>query len=192
MPYAQSRYLPDIADNERVCLVLRQHWFVLASRISFWVIFAALLLLADGMLKTGLPELAAGRYAAIATIIKSSLLILTLLGIFLSWTMYYLNVQIITNKRIIDIDQVSLLHHETNELHMQKVEDVTTNIKGPLANFLDYGNVTIQTAGEKENFVFENVLHPHDVAKIILDLYEKVAPISADKDQTPIPKDPPA
>jgi hypothetical protein len=89
--------------------------------------------------------------------------------------MYYLNVQIVTNERIVDIDQSGLLRHETSELHMQKIEDVTTEIVGPMANFFNYGNIYVQTAGERNKFSFESVANPHGLAKAILELYERAS-----------------
>lgn len=178
MPFSTRAFLPEIDDNEQIYVVLRQHWIILASRLLVWLIFIAIILIVDGLLKTYVVQLYAGKTGIVLSIIRSSFLILTALGIFMSWAMYYLNVQVVTNKRIIDIDQKSLLRHETSELHLQKVEDVKTEIKGLLENFLDFGNITIQTAGEKENFVFESVPRPHEITRLILDLYEKVAPVS--------------
>src|SRR3989338_6513153 len=86
--------------------------------------------------------------------------------------MYYLNVQIITNQRIVDITQDSLIHHTISELHLSNIEDVTAEVKGLFGTFLDYGNVYVQTAGAAERFVFDRVPNPTAVTKMILDLYE--------------------
>lgn len=176
-PFATKSFLPDLSDNEEVYLVIREHWIVLAGRLFFWFIFAAVVLLAHGAIQQYLPALAVGNAGTLLSIVRSALIIQAVLGMYLAWVMYYLNVEIITNERIIDIDQKSLLSHQTSELHLHKVEDVTTDIKGPLQNLLDFGTVYVQTAGEKERFVFPAVPHPHEVTKIILDLYEKVAPV---------------
>ncbi len=87
--------------------------------------------------------------------------------------MYYLNIQIITSLRIVDIDQVGLFSHTIAELHIDKIEDVTSETKGVLGTMFDYGNVFVQTAGTKERFQLDNIPHPGQVEKIILDLYEK-------------------
>lgn len=176
MPLSDQTSL--LEPDEQVYVVLREHWFMLASRLLVWVVFVAVILVVDGFLKTYAAALYGGKVGVILSILRSTLLLLAALGVFMTWAMYYLNVQIITNKRIIDIDQKSVLRHETSELHLQKVEDVSTEIKGLLQNFLDFGNVIIQTAGEKEKFIFETVAHPNAITRLILDLYEKVAPVS--------------
>jgi len=88
--------------------------------------------------------------------------------------MYYLNIQIITNQRVVDITQHSLVHHMISELHLSRIEDVTAEVSGVLGTFLDYGDVFVQTAGETERFVFHNVANPQRIEKIILDLYEQL------------------
>lgn len=95
-------------------------------------------------------------------------------GIFTIWIIYYLNYQVVTSERIVDVDQRTLLYHTLAELNLGALEDVTVEIQGILATFFDFGNVYIQTAGTKRNFEFENIPNPHAVAKLILDLYEKL------------------
>jgi hypothetical protein len=38
---------------------------------------------------------------------------------------------------------------------------------------IDFGDIFIQTAGEKQRFVFQNIPHPNQVAKLILELAEE-------------------
>ena len=72
------------------------------------------------------------------------------------------------------MDQGNLLLHTTSELHLSQVQDVTAEIKGFFGNIFDYGNVYIQSAGAKVQFECDHVPNPHAVAKLILDLYEKI------------------
>ena len=98
------------------------------------------------------------------------------LGLLTIWVIYYLNVHIITNERVVDITQPGILHHTISELHLSRVQDATAEIKGFLHTFLDYGNVYLQTAGETERFVFSEIPNPTKVEKLILDLYEQLPP----------------
>ena len=95
-------------------------------------------------------------------------------GLFIIWALYYLNFQIVTDKRVVDIDQKTILRHVTSELNLEEVQDVSAVIKGIGGNFMNYGTVFVQTAGERENFEFENIPDPNGVAKLILDLQEKL------------------
>ena len=88
--------------------------------------------------------------------------------------MYYLNVQIITDRRIVDISQEGLFSHVVSELHIAKIEDATSQTHGILGTLFGYGNVYIQTAGTVERFEFNNVPNPSSIEKLVLDLYEQL------------------
>jgi len=86
---------------------------------------------------------------------------------------YWLDVFILTDKRILDIDQHGLFSRTVSELRLYRAQDVTAEVKGMLHSIIDYGNVYVQTAGEIERFQFEDVPHPNHVAKLILELAEE-------------------
>ncbi|MFH1838842.1 MAG: hypothetical protein ABH820_00955, partial [Patescibacteria group bacterium] len=56
---------------------------------------------------------------------------------------------------------------------LHRVQDVTSEIRGFLHNILDYGFVHIQTAGQQQRFEFEEIAHPNEVAKEIMELVEE-------------------
>lgn len=160
--------------DEKVFLVLRQHWIIPGMKFFFWGAFIILIMLTENLIRANIPYFATGRPLLALEIVRSMLLLLGLLGLLIVWTLYYLNVQVITNERIIDVSQKSLLHNDTSELHLDRCQDVTTEVQGFLGNLFDYGNVRVQTAGEQENFIFSYIPHPQSVAKTVLELYEKV------------------
>lgn len=86
---------------------------------------------------------------------------------------YWLDVFIVTDKRILDIDQHGLFSRTVSELRLYRAQDVTAEVKGMLHSLIDYGDVYVQTAGEVERFKFEDVPHPNHVAKLILELAEE-------------------
>jgi uncharacterized membrane protein YdbT with pleckstrin-like domain len=92
------------------------------------------------------------------------------LFLFQSFIDYYLDIFIITSHRIIDIEQHGLFGRTTSELLLDRIQDVSSEVRGFMHTVLDYGNVEVQTAGEQEHFVFVNVPHPTHVAKRILEL----------------------
>ena len=135
----------------------------------------AVVLAGSAFLKSNFIILSSGKGEIFFNIVISAFLILTALGLLIVWTMYYLNVQMVTNERIIDINQKSIIHHETTEFSLGKVQDVTTEINGVLANFFGYGNVFVQTAGTEQNFTFDHVASPHKIAKTVLALTSKAS-----------------
>jgi len=86
---------------------------------------------------------------------------------------YYLDIYIVTNKRIVSINQNGFFRREIAELHLHQVQDVEAKVEGFYQTMLHFGTIYIQTAGERENFVFQDVPHPYTLAKKIVELHEQ-------------------
>jgi hypothetical protein len=174
MSYFRRHYIfPGQQENEQIYLVIRQHPIVIAGQALFSLLFLAIYIGGTIMLKKYLPANVDESFLHMINLIKDLYLMFLLLGTFIAWVVYYLNVQIVTNQRVVDITQNGLLNHTVSELDLDHIEDVTTEVKGLLQTAFNYGDVFVQTAAEKERFVFSNVPRPADVQKLILDLYEK-------------------
>ncbi len=165
---------PGQQENETIHMVLRPHWFIFFLKFLSWLLFAAILILIDWAINQYAPNLKNTVLTDFLNLFKSVYLLFLMLGLLILWIMYYLNMQIITNERIVDVTQKSLLHHTISELNLTNIEDVTAEVRGVFGTFLDYGSVYVQTAAETERFVFDNVPNPAAVEKMILDLYEKL------------------
>jgi hypothetical protein len=165
---------PGQQDDERICLVIRRHWSIFARHFLTWLVFVAVLLASHYAISQYLPGLLLEPQVQIVNLAETVYLMFLILSLLIMWTIYYLNVQIITSERVVDITQKSLLIHTISELSLNRIQDVTAEVHGFLETFLDYGNVYLQTAGETERFVFNNVGNPTKVAKTILDLYDQL------------------
>jgi hypothetical protein len=160
--------------DEKICLVLREHWAVLLAKVGLWFVMLVLYLVYDYALLYYAPEYIPAAYLPLLEVLRIIYLMFLSLGLFIIFTLYYLHSHIITNERIVTIEQRSLLHHTISELHLNQIQDVTAEVHGLPENLLDFGDVFIQTAGETERFLFHNVPNPTRVTKLILDLYEQV------------------
>jgi hypothetical protein len=160
-------------ENEKIYLVIRQHWFVLFVRFFFLSVMAGLLtfvwIWSEKTLGSGLPDLA----ILILDLLYFSAMLALLLGAFLVGVFYYLHLQIITDMRMVDVDQISLFRRNVSEIFIENVEEPTSRAHGFLATVFDYGDVTVQTSGAQIEFVFERVPYPEAIKKLILDLYER-------------------
>ncbi|MFA7253223.1 MAG: PH domain-containing protein [Patescibacteria group bacterium] len=112
-------------------------------------------------------------FAGNIAVICSSIYFLVILGIeFYGFIDFYLDVDIVTDRRIVDITQGGLFKRSIAELHLREVQDVHAKVHGFFPTMLNYGDVVIQTAGERANFIFSSVPDPYSVAKRIIDLHE--------------------
>lgn len=169
-----KQLFPGQQPDERVYLLTRQHWIILAKQIAIWLVFVAVLLLIDPLLEATIPFFLESPFVEILKLFKTIYLMYLIAGLFALWIQYDLNYQIVTNERLVDVDQINLLNHTTSELHMENIEDVTAEIRGVWGTLFNYGTIYVQTAGQKTFFEFNNIPNPHRVAKLILDLYERL------------------
>ncbi|MBI4363548.1 MAG: hypothetical protein HY545_01735 [Candidatus Doudnabacteria bacterium] len=179
----EKTLFPGQQEGEKIYLIIRQHWFVLVLKLLAWALFVAILLVGDGLIKQYAPQILVSPYIEIYNLIKSIYLMFLMLGLLILWVIYYLNIQIITNERIVDITQTSLIRHTISELHLNRLQDVTAEVHGFFETFLDFGNVYVQTAGETVRFEFTKVANPTAIEKLILDLYDQLPPEDKTKGQ---------
>ena len=86
---------------------------------------------------------------------------------------YYLDNWVITNDRLISIEQKGLFARSVSELDLYRIQDANSEIKGLFGTLFNYGNLYVQTAGEKELFVLKNIPDPHTIRERLLDLAEE-------------------
>ncbi len=167
------RLFPSQLDNEVVYLVVRQHPFILFIRLVIWAFFASALVAFQHFGPQKIPGLFEGTLGKYISLAEQVYLLILLLGLFLILIIYYLTIQIITDIRVVDVDQSGLFSHTVSELHIDKIEDVTSKTTGIFGTIFNYGDVFVQTAGTIERFEFDDVPNPAAIEKLILDLYEQ-------------------
>lgn len=95
--------------------------------------------------------------------------------LFVQWTNYYLDVWYVTDKRIIDVEQKSLFNREISNLRFDRIEDVSLEVSGIIANMLGFADIHVQTASEdSKNFVMKNANHPERVKRIVFSQHNVV------------------
>lgn len=83
---------------------------------------------------------------------------------------YSFNIFIITNQRIIDIDQHGFFSRTVSETIYEKIQDVSFKIKGIMRTIFHYGDIIIQTAGSQANIELHGVKDPAKVQQAIIDI----------------------
>lgn len=87
--------------------------------------------------------------------------------IVVEFTIWYFNVGLVTNKRIIDLDISGILFKHVSETKLNLVEDVSYSQVGAVRSIFNYGDVLIQTAAEYKNFEFDRAPEPAKIVAII-------------------------
>lgn len=175
LPVTQShQYLhalcfrPDVrfetqAPDEEVILVLRAHPITQLPWIFNTIVFSVALVL----LNFFLPLVLLPNQIIFANI---ALVFFILAYAFYNFLVWFFNVGIVTNRRIIDIDFSDILFKEITEARLNRVEDITSKGGDFFETFFNYGDVFIQTAGTELNIEFHNIPNPADIVRTIDDL----------------------
>ena len=169
-----------LTTDEDIVLVIREDIIVMVYRaLRYILIFTALLIV-----RILFGSVADTAIVAFYDLLFYSILALILVLFAYQFHNYYLSLQIVTNKRLIDVDQRGIFSREVNELPIEKIEDVTHKQTGLLQSLFNYGTISVQSAAEisttnspsqaiTSGFVFENVSHPSEVQSIINNLFHQ-------------------
>ena len=168
-----KKYFKHQEDDEEVVLFLRRHWMHFAAPISAILVMVLIPILFISTAPVFFSFLLAAPFLKLVLLIISLYFLFVWLYFFIIWTDYYLDTWLITNKRILDIEQLGLFSREISEFKIFRVQDVTVEIHGMLPTLLNYGDVHVQTAGEARQFIFHDVPNPHKAKDIILKLHSE-------------------
>lgn len=163
----------NINPDERIDSVIRKHWFILL-RDTFIILvllvlpFLAYPFIAGKSISLG-PQISFlidfnPSVLAFAGALWVLLLWMRLFGI---WTDYYLDTWIITDKRVIDIEQFGFFSRQVSSFRMERIQDVTIEVKGIIATLLHFGDIHVQTAGEGQEFIIRGIPRPEMVKDTI-------------------------
>ncbi len=156
--------------EEEIVLLVRKHFIT-----NFpWILIVLFFVLLSFIL---FPFLRSNAFSDMFFIPDTYLLILAgfyyliVIGFALQqFTAWFYQMGIITNYRVIDIDFHTLISRNVAYTDISDIVDLEISQGGFLHNFLNYGNVHIQTEGLKANFEFLAIPKPHIVADTISDL----------------------
>ena len=163
----------DQEEGEVVLLLLRRHFFTNSPWIlvSFLIFLLPIVFLLSPY-KSIFPflELLPGRFLFFIIFGWYHFLMTFILISFVGW---FFNINLVTDKRILDIDYWGFLHFNVSETPLSNIQDVTYNISGLPQTILNYGNLYIQTAGTSANFDFIDVPSPAAVHDLVTDLMQR-------------------
>lgn len=161
--------------DEEIVLLLRRHTLVYFPVIIFFICMQIIPIGGYLFFKTFMPDMLTNELSKVIFYMVASLLMLSgWLQLFAQFVDYYLDVWVVTTKRIVNIEQNGLFGRTISELELTQVQDVTSEVNGFIPSMFGYGFVYIQTAGEKLHFVFEQVPHPDAIRKTIIELAQKM------------------
>lgn len=155
-------------EDENILLLLRAHpvtnlpWIILSIvvfLIPFWLPQIVPFL---GLDFSFVPQ----SFWTVLLIVNYLLVLTIVFEGFLGW---YFNVNLLTDKKIVDIDFNSILSKNIDLALLRDVQETRSHLAGIIGMIFNFGDVYVQTAAAKESIDLKDVPHPDIVSDIIMD-----------------------
>jgi len=173
-----------LAPDEVVQIEMRKHWFVLLVELFGYALFYLAPFFLYGFFAGQELPLPSGNTfilelsPALGAFLGASWSLIIWMRAIGIWTDYYLDVWMVTSKRIVDLEQKGLFHRKSSVFRIERIQDVTVEVNGIIATLLNFGDIHVQTAGEAQEFVMKGIARPKYVREIILEQHDRVTELA--------------
>lgn len=157
-------------EGEQVELILFKHWFFLV-----WPILKAILIMAVSfVIPIWLHGFTWIFSYAVTALLYYGWIAFWFLYMFYEYLNWYKDRYIITNERIVNIDQRGLFSRKVSEIELGKIQNLTHSVTGLFATMFDFGTVVVQSAGVSD-LRLEQIADPAGVQEEITHLVKSAA-----------------
>jgi hypothetical protein len=159
-------------EDEDLIVKTRKHWFLVTREF----LGIGLLIVLPTLGLTLVPTEQNLLQIPIVLFLFCLWMMVCVMGIATIWTNYYLDIWVVTNKRIVNIEQISLFNRDITTMRLERVQDATIEIRGFFADYFNFGNLIIHSAahGNEGEKTFEGIPDPEGVKAIILEHVDNV------------------
>jgi|JI10StandDraft_1071094.scaffolds.fasta_scaffold00670_7 uncharacterized membrane protein YdbT with pleckstrin-like domain len=163
-----------LEQDEKEVLVVRKSLFVFILQTIGFLFLAIIVPKLISFITTHYIAISfAGEAAFIPPFLRATWYLFIWVFYFLRLTDFFLDMWIVTNKRIVDVNQRGLFSRNIATLSLDKIEDVTVDVNGIFPTFLGYGTISVQTAGEEREFTMYTAASPMHAKEVIMRLYSE-------------------
>lgn len=171
--FSPDRAFPGQQEGERIFIIMRKYplaylpKLILSLALLFVPLVIIIVLAIIGLLPPAGPA-AQTLYAAMGIYLMFVIAITTV-----SFLTFYYSLNVVTDRRLVSIEQKSLFRQEFSEVTLDDIEDVNSFVEGFFPSLFDFGNIEAQTAGARNRFELVSVRQPRQVSHIIVDLSDQ-------------------
>lgn len=155
----------ELKDDEQVKDIVRESALVIMPRIIIAMIYLIVLFFFLFMFIS---------FGTVGVIIFVFLLLFGIAFIMRKIFLWYMNVFIVTNQRIIDLEQKGFLNKHISEIPFQKVDNIHYRIKGIFHNVFRCGDLFVQSYKGVTFLVMKNVRKPSQIRTKLLKIVDDV------------------
>lgn len=167
-------YIPAIQlhDDEEIVTLVRRHWFSIAVKgvadVLIFIFFAFAMVFMDVLVSNAQSGAVVHQVLALGVYLLALVGLLLWMHFFAVWSDHWLDVWVLTNKRIIDIEQKGFFTRQVSSFPIERIQDVTYETSGLIATWLHFGNVRIQTASISDDLIMKQIPFPEEVKEQIV------------------------
>lgn len=171
----------ELRPDEHVITTVRRHWYRLAIEAGALVFIFIIVLVVTGLAETLLlavrtPDLSLSKPLALGAFMIGLFGLLLWMRFFALWSDHWLDVWLVTDQRIIDIEQKGFFSREVSSFPLERIQDVTYEVHGLIATWLHFGDVRVQTASISNDFIMRQVPFPDLVKGSVMSVLENKKP----------------
>lgn len=156
----------DLQKNETVLLFTRRHPVFLVIQMVKHALFGLVpiaALLTVFAITAGLD----GRKGQVAGAISLVWFIFWAVRTYFAWYRYNHDTWVVSNQRVVDSVKNHWFHHAMASADLDDVEDISIRRSGLFATAFNFGDLLLQTAGERPNFVLSGIPDPPSVLALV-------------------------
>jgi len=164
--------------DEKVITIVRKHWFVMFMFVVGDLLLTLFPLIGYVMITKLISTLPMNEFLTINSLAEFSgtIWFFYLAWVLLMWihftnhiTDYYLDLWVITDRRIVAIDQRGFFRRFLSSFRLERLQDMNIEVSGIIPTLLNYGSIEAQTAGgSNEEFKAKNMPDPRGLKALII------------------------
>lgn len=164
--------------NEKIICEIRKHYVGLFATLLTGLLVAVILfvtIIVLAVVITGIPDegvVNQNLALNIAYGIGALVVLGTIFATFVGGYIYQHNVMLVTSDKIAQVLYKTIFDRKVSQLSITDIQDVTVIQSGIFPRIFNYGTITIETAGEQQNYTFTYAPQPYVRAKDIISAHE--------------------
>lgn len=159
---------------EKIEYLLRRHPITFVPHILLFILLMvipfAVYLLINNLYPTLLDPISSKIAFPLGVLLASIYYLALYLFFYSQFIEFYLDMWIVTNDRIVDVEQNGLFSRTISELDLYRVQDVTVDTNGIFPSLFRYGHVRVKTASQNLGIIFHNVKEPNQIREALIQL----------------------
>ena len=165
-------------EDEQIIIAVRKHWVVFRTPFLLTFFFPFVLIAFSMFVSDPQFHLPAFFSEKVSVGLMYICFIIFIIGFFMfivQLFLWYRTFYIVTNQRLIKIEQENFFTHQAHHMYLDKVQDAILRIPGFQAVLYGYGNISVQGSSKTAQIEFNKVGKPKKMQQIIAKAAGKVS-----------------